>query len=191
MVTRAPTRRLALEARGLKPVGVLAEGKPHGVRLRYLAGCRCADCRKANSSYENERQKARRAGDWNGIVDAAKARAHLKALLRLGVGKRAVRAATDIGKSILQDIRAGRKQRIRARTERLILRVGAAQRSDGALIPAVRTWSLIDALVEEGYTVPQLIKRLGYKNRALQLGRERVTVRNAGRVERLYRELTA
>lgn len=191
MGTRAPTLRLDLESRGLKPVAVLAAGKPHGVRLRYLAGCRCTDCRKANSSYENERQKARRAGDWNGIVDASKARAHLKALLRRGVGKRAVRAATDIAKSILQDIRAGRKKRIRARTERLILRVGVAQRSDGAIVQAGRTWELIDELVEEGYTVPQLIKRLGYKSRALQLGRERVTVRNAARVERLHRELTA
>lgn len=175
---------------GLKPVGVLAAGKPCGTRLRYMSGCRCMDCRKANSSYENARQKARRAGDWNGIVNAAPARAHLLALSRQGVGRRAVRASTDIADTVLQRIRQGSKKRIRARTERLILAVTAAQRSDRALIPAAKTWRLIDNLREEGYTVPQLVKRLGYKAPALQFGRDRVTVRNAARVERLHRELT-
>ena len=65
-----------LAQRGLKPASELAAKRPHGDRLRYVAGCRCDLCRKANSTYERERQKARAAGDWNGIVDAAKARQH-------------------------------------------------------------------------------------------------------------------
>ena len=180
----------SISARGLKPVGELAASKPCGTRLRYMAGCRCADCRKANSSYESSRQRARRAGDWNGIVDAAAAHAHMRKLSRHGVGRRAVRAATDIADTVLRDIRSGRKQRIRARTSRLILAVTREQASDRALIPAARTWKLINELLEEGYAVAQLVARLGYRSRALQFGERRVTVRNAARVERLHRELT-
>lgn len=176
--------------RGLKPAAALAANKPHGVRLRYMAGCRCDECRRANSQYENERQKARRAGDWNGIVDAASARAHLLKLARAGVGRRAVQTATDIADSILFQIRDGTRKRIRARTERKILAVTPALRLDGALIPAKRTWKLINELIDEGYTKGGIAHRLGFKGYGIQLSRDRVTVRNAGKVDRLYRELT-
>lgn len=62
--------------------------------------------------------------------------------------------------------------------------------SDGALIPAKKTWKLIDKLLEEGYTKEQLAQRLGYNKEKLQFGKEFITVRNAYRVERLYRQLT-
>lgn len=49
----------------------------------------------------------------------------------------------------------------------------------------------IDELIEEGYTIPDIAGRLGYKTPALQFGRERVTVRNAYKVECLHRKLTS
>jgi hypothetical protein len=109
---------MSLASRGLRPVAELAADRPHGHRLRYLAGCRCFHCRRANSDYERERAAARAAGDWNGIVDAAPARRHILALSRRGVGRRMVAAASDVGLSVIADIRTGRKMRIRARTER-------------------------------------------------------------------------
>jgi hypothetical protein len=178
-----------LSARGLRSVAELADGRPHGTRLRYLAGCKCFQCRRANSDYERQRQAARLAGDWNGIVDAAPARRHMAALSRAGVGRRAVRAATDVADTVLQDIRAGRRLRIRARTERKIMAVTAAARSDHSLVPAKKTWRLITELLHDGYSKRQLAKRLGYAD-ALQFSRDRVTAKNELRVSVLHRKLT-
>jgi hypothetical protein len=69
-----------LAARGLRTAADLALTRQHGDRLRYLAGCHCSECRGANTAYERTRSAARKAGDWNGIVPADKARAHLAAL---------------------------------------------------------------------------------------------------------------
>jgi hypothetical protein len=178
-----------LRARGLRPVAELAANRSHGDRLRYMAGCRCKDCRRANSAYESMRQRARRNGDWNGIVPAAAARAHLLKLSRLGVGRRAVGAASDVADSILFAIRTKKKTHIRARTARRILAVTPAMASDHAYISARRTWKLIGCLIEEGYTKTFLAQRLGYA-RAIQFTTTRVTVRNAARVEQLYQKLT-
>ena len=179
-----------LAARGLKPITELAAEKPHGTRLRYIAGCKCFHCRRANSDYERSRKAARLAGDWNGIVPADKARAHLMSLSRRGVGKRAVQSASDVALSVLTEIRTGRKQRIRARTERKILAVTPAQVSDRALVKPGRTHQLIEQLVDEGFTKRELARRLGYASPALQFQPKRMTARNVARIERLHRELT-
>lgn len=180
----------ALRARGLRPAAELAATKPHGTRIRYVGGCRCDACRAANSAYERIRQKARREGDWNGVVDAGNARAHLRKLSRQGVGKNAVAAASDVPRSVIHEIRLGRKPRIRARTERRILAVTKAMASDRALVSAARTWRLLEDLLEEGYRKGMIARRLGYRGYGIQLSRGQVTVRNAARVERLHRELT-
>lgn len=178
-----------LSARGLRPIAELADRRPHGDRLRYMAGCRCDQCRRANTAYEIERSKARKAGDWNGLVSADKARAHLSALSAKNVGRRSVSDVTGVASSILVEIIAGRKTRIRARTERLILAVTEAAAADRALIPAKATWKLLDELLADGYTKTELAHQLGYKRPALQLDREWVTVRNAHQVKCLYQRL--
>lgn len=180
-----------LSARGLKPVCVLAEKRSHGDRLRYMAGCRCDDCRRANTTYERDRQAARKAGDWNGIVPAHKARAHLLALSSQGVGRRAVGDVTDISDTVLSDIRSGRKTQIRARTERKILAVTKDVAANHALTPATGTWELIDRLIGEGYTKGQLAQLLGKDMPALQLNKNQVLVRTAHSVQRLYQKLEA
>jgi hypothetical protein len=164
--------------------------RPHGTRLRYLAGCRCMLCRAANSRYECERAAARRRGRGNGIVDASRARAHLLRLSRAGVGRDAVRHASDVSRTVLQGIAAGRKTMIRAETERRILAVDASARADGSLVPAGRTWQRIDELLEEGYTKAFIARALGAKTPALQVRRDRILARTAVKVERLYRSLT-
>lgn len=180
----------ALAARGLKPVAELAADRPHGTRLRYIAGCKCFRCRRANSDYERERKAARLAGDWNGFVPADKARAHLMSLSRRGVGKRAVQAASDVCMTVLTDIRTGKKAQIRARTERRILAVTPAMASDRAYVKPGRTHQLIARLVDEGFSKAELARRLGYRKAALQFRPNRMTARNVARVESLYRSLT-
>lgn len=170
----------------LAPVQELGARHPHGVRLRYMAGCRCLKCRMANSNYETERAKARKAGDWNGIVDATPARQHIRKLSRQGVGYKLVAEAADLPTSIVFGIRTGDRPRARARTVRKILEVNTACRGDKALISAAATWRRINALLEEGYTKAALAKMLGYARPALQIGRDRVTVRTAAKVRALY-----
>ena len=178
---------MSLQSRGLRPVAELGADRPHGTRLRYLAGCKCFHCRRANSDYERERQAARAAGDWNGIVDAGPARAHLRKLARQGVGKRMVQAASDVALSVINDVRAGRKTRIRARTARKILAVTAASRGDKALVPAKQTWKRIDWLLEQGFSKARIALELGHARPALQIDKHQVTVRTAARIEALAR----
>jgi hypothetical protein len=179
---------LQLAPQGLRPVAELGADRPHGHRLRYLAGCRCFHCRRANSDYERERKAARAAGDWNGIVDAAAARKHIRALSRQGVGRRIVAAVSDVALTVIQDVRSGKKRQIRARTERRILAVTPACRGDAALVPAGRTWTLIAALLEEGFTKARIAQELGAKMPALQIRRDKVTARTAAKVEALWRK---
>jgi hypothetical protein len=189
MRTQELTQSNSLASRGLKSVALLAQSRSHGDRLRYLSGCRCDDCRRANTSYEKARSAARKAGDWNGIVPAKNARTHLIKLSRQGVGRRAVQAVTDIADSVLFDIRAGKKKNIRARTERLILAVTKEQAADHAFVSAIPTWKLLNKLLENGYTKTQLAQALGGKSRALQVGKDQVTVLMAYKVRRLFEKL--
>lgn len=178
-------------ARGLRPVSELGASRPHGNRLRYMSGCKCFKCRRSNSDYERQRQIARLAGDWNGIVDADRVRAHLWKLSRAGIGRRAVGDVTDISDSILHEIRHRRRLRIRARTERKILAVTPAlARSDRAKVSASKAWRLIGQLLEEGFTKAGLAKLLGYRSPALQLRHDRITARNEQRIIALHLRLT-
>lgn len=174
---------------GLKSHAVLFADRPCGTRQRYMAGCRCSLCRKANSNYENERQKARRRGDWNGIVSADSACAHMKRLSYQGIGRKAVGAATDIADSILHQVASGTRKFIRARTERKILAVTVDCISDGALKPAKKTWKLLDQLIAEGYRKGYLARALGFKGLGIQVGRKYVLVRTEQKVMRLHKRL--
>ena len=177
--------------RGLRPVSDLASNRPHGTRLRYMAGCKCQDCRQANSRYESERQQARRRGEWNDIVSAEPARLHIFKLAKAGLGRRSIAAVTDLRASTIGEIRQGRKMRIRAMTANKILAVTPDLASDRCLVPAGRLWQRIRLLLEEGYTRQSLANKLGYRHRGLQFGKVRVTAKSAHRVERLYHQLTA
>lgn len=169
---------------GLKPAAALA--KACGTRLRYIAGCRCYHCRMANSDYERMRAAARKRGEWNGLVDASAARAHLLKLRRQGVGRRAVCLASDLNLSVIIKIYQGKRTQIRATTEKRILAVTPAARLDGAHVSAKKTWRLLDQLLDEGFTKARLAGELGYKSRKLAVGKHKVTVETAGRVERLW-----
>ena len=123
---------------------------------------------------------------WNGLVPADRARAHLFALSRAGVGRRAVAEATDISESILQKIRLGRRKKIRAATERLILDVDVGAAADNARVDARPVWAMVRRLMRQhGFTKAMISARIGQGGRALQLGRRRVTARNAHRIAKL------
>jgi hypothetical protein len=154
-------------------VGVHGEPCPRRTKLRMSStGNLCAECRRRLV--------------WNGFVPAGRARAHLAALSRAGVGRRAVAQATDISESILHKIRHGLRNKIRARTERLILDVDVSVAADNARVDARPVWRMIARLIRvHGFTKAKISERIGQGGRALQLGKRRVTVRNAHRIAKL------
>lgn len=177
---------------GLRPVAELGAAKPHGERLRYMAGCRCTPCRAANSRYESERAAARRRGEWNGIVDAGPVRDHLRTLSHHGIGRDTVADITGVAPSTIDLIRQGTRTGIRAMNAKAILAIDPAQPlNDAQLIPARETWRKIRWLINEGFTKGEIALRLGYKTRALQLNKRLITARNAHKAERLYNIIRA
>ena len=177
------------QSRGLRPVTELAARRPHGDRLRYLAGCRCPECRHANPRDESERQQARRRGEWNGLVSAKTARAPIRKLPRAGFGRRSIAAVADIRATTIADIRTGKQRQIRAMTAHNILAVTPDLASDYCLVPAGRLWQRIHQHLDEGDTRQAIAPQLGYCE--LQFGTYRVTARNRSHVEQLYERLTA
>lgn len=177
--------------RGLRLADALAADKPHGDRVRYLAGCRCADCRSANTAYERQRALARARGEWNGLVSAERVREHMKALSQAGVGRRVVSDVAGIAETTLSLLVSGKRTKLRAMHERAILAVTPAALADRALIDAGPTWRLLDELLGWGYSKTELARELGSKAKvpALQLMRTQVTVRNAYDVERMHQRL--
>lgn len=176
--------------RGLRPISELAATRPHGTRLRYLAGCHCSECRRANARYESERAQARRRGEWNGLVSAAPARAHILKLAKAGLGRRSIADAADIRVNTIGEIRRKEKTRIRAHTAQRILAVTPDMASDRCLVPATQLWARIRRLLDEGYTKHALARALGYRRPAIQFGKRRVTARNDYEVKQLYDRLT-
>lgn len=177
-------------ARGLKPARALADGKPCGTRVRYYAGCRCQACKRANSAYENERARARAAGDYRGLVDAAPVVAHINALRARGLGWKTIADAACVSTGTVSDLIYGKQLKLRGHTARKLLAVTALAARDGAYIDARPSWALIKQLLQWGYPRSRIASEmLGRPVRALQLSPEKITVRNAGLVQRVHQRL--
>jgi hypothetical protein len=187
MIKECRPKKIEMSARGLRPVEELASNRPHGDRLKYMAGCRCVPCRAANSRYETERAAARKRGEWNGLVSAAKARNHLLKLQRAGIGRRTISDISGICQTQIIKIRSGERKKIRKQTEAKLLMVTTAATGAARLIPAAPTWALIRRLVEtEGFTEKEIAQRMGYKNPTLQFRTDRITAKTAMKVRRFY-----
>jgi|SRR5579862_1107426 len=171
-----------------------ALAKPHGVRARYVAGCRCDLCRAATNAYEKRRNKLRNTFDYNGLVPATTAREYLRRLSRQGIGRHSVSAVTGISDTILYGIITGERPNCRARTERRILAVEPTlARAGHSLVSGRETWHKLDQLIRDGWTKTFLAAQLGKKGNppALQLRRDRITWQNAVAVEKLWTLINA
>ena len=163
--------------------------KPHGVRARYVKGCRCVPCRAANSRYATGRELERLKGNQNEYQQATKARSHLLRLQKKGVGYKEVAKRTAISASIILNIRKGTRKNIRALTARKILAVTADARAAAATVPAAESWRRLRWLIEKGgFTKTALARMLGSKAKvpALQVQKDRVLVKTARKIQRLY-----
>lgn len=179
-----------MAARGLRPAAELAATKPCGTRVRYYAGCRCSECRAANSAYERERAEARKRGEHNGLVSADQARAHLLKLSKRGVGRKTAADAAKVAASVVSKIIDGQRTRIRAQTEKRILAVTETTAADGARKSARATWRMLDELIDAGYSKARLGSEiLGRKVPSLQISRRFVEVKTEARVRAVYERL--
>jgi hypothetical protein len=163
--------------------------RPHGTRLRYIAGCHCDDCREANTAYERMRGKLRREGKGDFLVDAHRVRTHLNRLSAAGIGYKAVADIAGVSKTSLMNIRSGSKTRLRTSTAQRVLAVTREAVGPASLVDAGPTWKLIEKLLKQGFTKGALALRLGRKVPALQMRRDKITAKTQQRVVRMYREI--
>lgn len=203
----------------------------HGTRSRYVLGCRCDDCKRANTEAYHERERrsfeavahiapnpggrcpgldrkgcpekrrlksrtvgvcaaCRKRSVFDGLVDAAPVREHLRKLSEQGVGYKSVADAASVARSTLQRIMTGEKRRIRGQAAARVLQVDAQAVADWGLVPAGETRKLLEELEGEFLTKGRLALELGYSQPALQIGnREHVRARTAHRVRKLYRRV--
>lgn len=167
-----------------------SSAKPCGTRGKYNSGCRCGECRNANTLYERTRTRRALRGDVNPLVDAEPVRLHIRALRRKGIGTRTIAEYSEIGRTCIGQIASGKKTKVRKKTADAILAVDRTCVRDGNLVPAGRTWTLIKWMLEEGFTKKRIARELGSSTPALQIKERRVTARTAVKVERFYRRIT-
>lgn len=108
-------------------------GKPS--RGRYVQGCRCVACTRANNAYwhkrEKDKAKERFGAKEEYWADAEPVRAHLRKLLSGGYTKRGICREYGISRSTMhalfsQHHRTGKPiERIKAETARRILEIGS------------------------------------------------------------------
>lgn len=131
---------------------------------------------------------------YAGLVDADRARAHLEALSRAGVGRRAVEAACDVSDTVLMLVKAGKRTRIRAETERRILSVDIQAKADAALVDAGPTQKMLRKLRRKyRWTKTAIAAALGSEAvvPALQLNSEKVLARSELAVKQLLARVEA
>lgn len=167
--------------------------RPHGTRAKFvIEHCHCEPCWEANRAYAREQYRKRNDPDWQpAYVDASEARAHLRWLSRIGVGKRAVHERSGVGVTAIENIRTGKRQRARPETIEKILLVFPVDALDHALVPAGPTWKLLEDLIAHGYTRTFIGRELGSKAKtpSLQLRRDFVIASSARKVKALHARL--
>ncbi|MCW5959306.1 MAG: hypothetical protein KIS76_04035 [Pyrinomonadaceae bacterium] len=173
----------------LKPHAELYSAKPHGTRLRYMSGCKCVPCKAANSTYEVGRAKARKNGEWNGIVPADRARRHIAHLSKVGIGYKTVADIAGMAHSTVFKIQSGRRKNLRKQNESAILSIDETALPDSALVDARPTWKKINWLLEGGFTKKSLARALGYKAPAIQFRKSKIRAKTALKIEQFYNRI--
>lgn len=169
-------------------------GRAHGTNVKYVQDrCRCEPCTYAGLLYERRRRAKKRRG-LEPYADAVKAREHVRWLMAHNVGLKTIAVASGVAHGTLVKLIYGvptdgrpPSTRIRAATGRRLLAVTLKDRADGALVDATDTHACVALLVEAGWTKVAIARAIGQRGPGLQIGAERVTVRNARAIRDLWR----
>lgn len=167
----------------------------HGTRARYVRGCRCKPCTKANREYARSRSLEKAWGRGNPLITTGELKERLWLLNSRGIGLRTVSEITGISRTVLSDIRSGKKTNCRKKTRDRVFELDISEGvrlHDAQLVDADPTWVLLNKLIDLGWTRSELGKRLGSKAKvpSLQIRKGQVTARTEQKVQRLYRRLT-
>lgn len=176
----------------MSPLGPM-NTRAHGTRAKYvIEKCRCTACTTANRMYARERDRSiNRDKLGTGppharYVDAAQARAHLRWLSSVGVGRRTIARRTGLSLSALQEIKAGRHRRIRPETADSILGVGKFDRPKATRVDATEAFALVDDLLYLGFTKVRIAEALGC-SKSLQLAKSKqMTLTRLERLRKAY-----
>lgn len=169
----------------------------HGTRGAYVVGCRCPEAREANRAYAAMRDRRVLQASYGAAdplsVPVARARVEIARLEAAGWSRRRIEAATGIKRDHLARIAGGTGRPVR----RVLWATFTALRDlpdappavGGQLVDAAGTWRRLEALIAIGWPKSHLARELG-RGRALQLHRDKVTVRTAQAVADLYDRLS-
>jgi hypothetical protein len=183
----------------LPPVQQLATNKPHGHKMRYMAGCRCWRCRAGNAAYERQLNEKRRLFGPNDLVSTDRVRQHLRYLQQFGMGHKTVAKHALTGKTVLAEILWYSKKQMRRRNEARVLAVQPTLDTlpRNVRIPATETVAKIRQLVLWGYP-KALINRdgLGLHTGGMQIHALRgrtatVSVKTAVKVRDFFAKIEA
>jgi superfamily II DNA or RNA helicase len=160
----------------------------HGTRKAYAKGCRCDACTDANSSYENTRVN----GGGTDLVDAGKARGHVRILRARGASQKAIARAASLNVKTVAELEGGVLARVRPETEQDILELTLGQVRQfekagrwGGTEPAAPVLRLVDEMTALGWPKAWIAREIGQRG-ALQLGKGgTVSVGNAHKVREL------
>jgi hypothetical protein len=166
--------------------------KIHGTRSRYAYGCRCAECRKANTKYQQVR-KTEAAKGKRRTIEADAVQKHLSRLGEQGYGVRIVAQVTGLNHGHLHRIRHAKKP-IQRKTADKILRVTSYEcRRCLGFVPIEPTRQMVNDLLDHGYEREEIARQLGYKGRSLHFlynnKSGKITVLTEMAVRRVYNQL--
>lgn len=162
---------------------------PHGTRARYLTGCACPPCHRANADYA-KRYRLRTHGNRDAFtIPAGPAVEHVRHLRSLGMSTAAIAEASGLPRGTIRNLARG-QARTHRETADAVLAVTPASVNTGYWVGATGTARRLQALHALGYTWAELAAAIPHA-RAMMLNivygrQEYVTGRTADRVRRLY-----
>lgn len=158
--------------------------RSHGTRRAYAAGCICEECTAANTAENATREARKRAGlPTTLLVDAARARGHVRILAARGAGQKPMARAACVNTKTVIELLDGTLKRIHPETEEAILaltldKVEQARKPGrhGPRVPAGPTLTRIKQMQELGWPASWIAQEAGYKAGAIQIDPDAVDV---------------
>lgn len=183
----------------LKAAIDLGRRRPHGHKMRYMAGCRCLLCRRGNARYDAKMKRDRERYGPNDLVTTEKVLEHLAYLKSFGIGYKTVAKHARVSKTSLAGIIWYGRRHIRRRSMNRILAIVPSLNTlpRSVVIPATETQERLRQLTKWGYPYALIVRDgLGSVARGLQIhcmkfGKPDVMVKTAVKVRDFYALIVA
>jgi hypothetical protein len=148
--------------------------KPCGTPASYVRGCRCEDCRAAMNRYSQEREKARRDGDYRGWIVAEAARDHILKMIEVGGSLNVLSRLVNLTHSYLHGVKTGWRKNIRADRARAIISWPPEIVAGEKKIPTRPVRVHVETLAQQGITLSRVAETTGIEMEKLEaaLGRQ-------------------